>query len=243
MIKVWRDSWVPRGPSLRPIAAKGCCRVNKVSNFLKGNGSWDIVLLNTFFTRADVQVIRAIRTSPSQEEGFISWFPGKYGQFSVKPAYRLAMQEHVETHGNSACSARPEGDHPYWNLIWQARVPNKMRSFAWRVAVDALPTNECKSRHHIPVHVACRVCGAMEDSFFHALVICPKSMELWDLMRQDWPLPAKEKLVDTGKEWLFDILAHHNKEVRAMIIILLWWIWSLLNDMLHDKMVPPPEIS
>ncbi|KAE8785892.1 protein transport protein sec24 [Hordeum vulgare] len=83
----------------------------------------------------------------------------------------------------------------------------------------------------------------MEDSSFHALVICPKALELWDLMRQDWPLLAKEKLVDTGKEWLFGILADHSEEVRAMITILLWRIWSLCNDMLHDKMVPPPEIS
>ncbi|KAE8809235.1 hypothetical protein D1007_14135 [Hordeum vulgare] len=175
-------------------------------------------------TKTNVQVIRETITSPSQEEDFISWFPDKFGQFSVKSTYYLALQQHVQTHDNGACSTRPERGRPCWNLIWQAKVPNKMHSFAWRVDVDALPTNECKARHHIPVHAACRVCGVMEDSSFHALVICPKSLELWDLMRQDWPLPAKEKRVDTGKEWLFGILANHNEEVHAMTIILLWRI-------------------
>jgi hypothetical protein len=53
MIKVWWDPWIPRGPSLRPISAKGRRRLNKVSDFIQENGNWDINLLNNFFILAE----------------------------------------------------------------------------------------------------------------------------------------------------------------------------------------------
>ncbi|XP_020162306.1 uncharacterized protein [Aegilops tauschii subsp. strangulata] len=62
-------------------------------------------------------------------------------------------------------------------------------------------------------------------------------------MRQVWPLPAKEQVLDTGKEWLFTALQAQNEDVRAMVIMLLWRTWSLRNDMLHDKPTPLPDIS
>lgn len=198
---------------MRPISQKGRCRLNKVSDFIKENGNWDIELLQEFFIPADVQIIRGIRTSPSQDDDFLSWFPGKFGKFCVKSAYHLAMQEHIQKHGGGACSSRPEGDRPCWNLVWQARVPSKMRSFVWKVLVDALPTSACMVRHHIPVSASCRMCAATDDSSYHALVICPKSHELWEVMRQVWPLPAKEQILDTGKEWLFSTLQAQNEDV------------------------------
>ena len=64
-IRTWRDSWIPRGPVLKPITPKRRCRLNRVSEFLDHRGNWNIDLLNEQFWPVDVQVIQSIRTSPS----------------------------------------------------------------------------------------------------------------------------------------------------------------------------------
>ena len=37
-IRTWRDPWIPRGLSFRPVTPKRNCRLNRVSDFLNGNG-------------------------------------------------------------------------------------------------------------------------------------------------------------------------------------------------------------
>lgn len=38
-IRIWRDAWIPRPFSYRPISAQGTCRYRFVSELLSGNGS------------------------------------------------------------------------------------------------------------------------------------------------------------------------------------------------------------
>ena len=128
-----------------------------------------------------------------------------------------------------------EGDRPCWNLVWKAKIPPNMRSFAWKVLVGALPTGACMQWRHVTTSKGCRLCGASRDDTFHALVLCPRSLELWEVMRQVWPLPPNGKLLHTGDDWLFNILSAEKEDVRAMIIMLLWRIWSLRNDVLHTN--------
>ena len=39
-IRTWRDPWLPRPYSFRPITPKGNCSFNRASDFLDGNGAW-----------------------------------------------------------------------------------------------------------------------------------------------------------------------------------------------------------
>ena len=63
-IRTWRDPWIPRGPSFRPVTPKRNCRLNRVSDFLNGNGVWNTQLVREHFWPLDVQEILRIRTSP-----------------------------------------------------------------------------------------------------------------------------------------------------------------------------------
>uniref|UniRef100_A0A453LM54 Reverse transcriptase zinc-binding domain-containing protein n=1 Tax=Aegilops tauschii subsp. strangulata TaxID=200361 RepID=A0A453LM54_AEGTS len=64
LIRTWRDPWIPRGPSFRPITPKRHCRLNRVSDFLDIHGVWRLGLLQQHFLPADVVAIPKIRTSP-----------------------------------------------------------------------------------------------------------------------------------------------------------------------------------
>ena len=93
-----------------------------------------------------------------------------------------------------------------------------------------LATAACKVKRHISECEVCRLCGDSKDDSFHALIICPKSVAVWNTMRQVWPLPTNDELIYTGPEWLMSLLADRTEKIRAMIIMLLWRIWSVRND-------------
>jgi ribonuclease HI len=62
-------------------------------------------------------------------------------------------------------------------------------------------------------------------------------------MREVWDLPEKEELLNTGHEWLLDLLARSNEDTRARILMLVWRNWQLRNDAVHDKPNPPVEMT
>jgi hypothetical protein len=58
---------------------------------------------------------------------------------------------------------------------------------------------------------------------------------MWEV----WALPTRVQIRDTGHEWLFELLASQSVETQNMNIMILWRIWQLGNDILHEKPNPP----
>lgn len=114
-------------------------RVRFVSEFLNGNGSWNVELLRNYFLPCDVDEILKIRASPRLDEDTLAWGLGKLGIFSVKSAYDFAFEEAYRAN-TTASSLIPDGQRPLWKFIWSAEVPPTNRNFAWRVITDSLPT-------------------------------------------------------------------------------------------------------
>ena len=49
-IRVWRDNWIPRPFSFKPVSLQGRCRIRFVSDLLNANGSWKVELLQQYFS-------------------------------------------------------------------------------------------------------------------------------------------------------------------------------------------------
>jgi hypothetical protein len=57
-VKVWRDPWIPRPPgSRKPLSPRGTCRLQRVEQFLRLDGSWNEDLLNEYMIPVDVEEI------------------------------------------------------------------------------------------------------------------------------------------------------------------------------------------
>uniref|UniRef100_A0A453AS58 Reverse transcriptase zinc-binding domain-containing protein n=1 Tax=Aegilops tauschii subsp. strangulata TaxID=200361 RepID=A0A453AS58_AEGTS len=122
-IRTWRDPWIPRPSTFRPITPKGNCRLNRVADFIDDNGAWRVDRLREFFWPMDVDYILKIRTSPRNRDDFVSWFPEKSGLFTVRSAYKLATCDHNVAFANGSSSTNPDGNRIVWNRIWEANVP------------------------------------------------------------------------------------------------------------------------
>ena len=62
---------------------------------------------------------------------------------------------------------------------------------------------------------------------------------LWEAMRQVWSLPHDQLLINSGREWLPNLLLNCNEDERDRVLMLLWRIWHLWNDFTHGKEVSP----
>lgn len=72
-------------------------------------------------------------------------------------------------------------------------------------------------------------------SLLHA---CMHAADLWDVMARVWPIPGKELVIDSGKDWLL-LLADCSDVVCSMIIMMIWRIWQVRCDITHGKEAAP----
>jgi hypothetical protein len=89
---IWSDPWLPRGSTRRPITPKGRSLLTKVSDLIDPvSGTWDEQLVMDTFWPEDAHIILAIPTDPQMED-WPAWHYDSKGLFSVKSAYKLAVQ-------------------------------------------------------------------------------------------------------------------------------------------------------
>jgi hypothetical protein len=75
-----------------------------------------------------------IRLSNWNEEDFIAWHYEKSGMFSVRSAYKLALQLQQSEQRQEGSSRNPDGSRLIYKDIWSARVPPKVRA---RICLEA----------------------------------------------------------------------------------------------------------
>jgi hypothetical protein len=122
-------------------------RIRRVSDLLDGHGNWKEELIRTKFIPVDADLILNIKSSRRMSEDILAWQPEKSGIFSVRSAYKLAFNELPEQCLFPATSSRADGSNPCWLKIWSAKVPPKVKIFAWKAASEALPYKLKRGMH------------------------------------------------------------------------------------------------
>ena len=89
----------------------------------------------------------------------------------------------------------------------------------------------------------CPLCRVSDEHSYHALVACSHARSVWEGMRRVWSLPHDKLLVNCGQEWLLNLLLNCNETQRDRVLMLIWRIYQLRNDLTHDKEVPPVDIT
>ena len=137
----------------------------------------------TIFVPADVEEILKIKLSYRTED-IIAWHFERSGIFSVKSAYKLALN--LDTLETYASSSENKNRRCLWQHIWKADIPPKIKIFAWPLTRNAPPTNVNKKARNIMKDDTCHICGIESESSYHAVLACPCSQALSEAMRTDW---------------------------------------------------------
>jgi hypothetical protein len=81
-----------------------------------------------------------------------------------------------------------------------------------------------------------------EDTY-HTFCRCPRAKQLWEGMREVWPLKELHEISNTGPEWLLHNLDMASEQERLMMLMTFWRIWHVRNEVVHHKQPPPMEAS
>ena len=122
-----------------------------------------------------------------------------------------------------------------WKLVWNADIPNKVRSFGWRLACDNLATKQNKCKRNLEIDSTCNICGMADENSFHAVVECTKAHALRDQLRGVWDLPGERVFIYNGPDWLLILLAKIKPRQRDLVLLVFWRAWFLRNDVVHNQ--------
>lgn len=196
IIRVWRDNWIPRPFSYKPISQQGTCRIRFVADLFNDNGAWKHDVITKYFLPADVDEIMKIKASPRLDDDVLAWAPGRFGMFSVKTAYELAFEE-AHRGSSVASSSNPSGRRRCWKDIWSGSLPPTVNFFAWRLATVSLPTWKNKHKIGLEVSSLCPICATEPEDNFHRMFYCPLARQLYKAMPEVWRLPDIMTMLNT----------------------------------------------
>ena len=99
-----------------PVSPQGRCRLRRVAELLDDRGNWRMDVLKQYFLPVDVEEIIKIRASARLGEDVLAWAPERSGVFSVRSAYRLALDERLRP-SSVAASRASDGRRAVWALL------------------------------------------------------------------------------------------------------------------------------
>jgi hypothetical protein len=232
---VWRDNWLPRDHDPTPVEKK-TSRLPRVDQlFIPGTKEWDVQVLEKFMWPHDVAEVRKIKVPANMDDDFLARQFDNRGLFTVKSAYLLAIRHRVEPPSAASGSKNVMTNPTKWDLIWKASVPQKVKIFGWRLAHEALGTEQNRCKRTMAVMPTCSICGRETEDGFHAVVACTKARALRHEVREVWDLPPESSFVRTCDDWLQIMLSAVDDLTRSRLLLLFWRCWYLRNDIVHAK--------
>ncbi|KAM0843073.1 hypothetical protein ACQ4PT_057951 [Festuca glaucescens] len=203
-----RDQWLPRASGLKITTLKKNSRKRWVNQL----------------------IIEAQSVSDR-----VAWHYETNGVFSVRSAYKLALQLKHRNRDIVSNSANADGNRPLWNCIWKAQVPPKVRVFAWKLATNSLPTKANKFRRKLEVCEKCDICGMESEDAYHAVNRCTKAAGLRHALRDHWKLPPEHTFRYSGNDWLLILLNQLDDSSSSRVLLLFWRAWHLRNNVIHEN--------
>lgn len=100
------------------------------------NKCWNLHLMHQLFLLFEVEEISSIPLNNLLPLDKLIWTETSNGLFTVRSAYKLAM----EIYGNSggASSSNNSNLRCFWKKLWRLPAPHKVRYFLWRACRDIL---------------------------------------------------------------------------------------------------------
>ena len=106
----------------------------------------------------------------------IIWRYNNNENFSVKSAYRVARrlqgEDRAESSTNSAYTK-------LWKVLWNLKIPNKIKVFGWRACADILPTRVNLVRRRVLTYDKCPICLREPENTIHVLWECAVVQDIW----------------------------------------------------------------
>ncbi|KAL5830904.1 hypothetical protein ACOSQ4_016258 [Xanthoceras sorbifolium] len=227
-ISVYDDPWIPRDSNFKVYSPRLLPDGTPISALIGAPGVWSRDLVQFYFRPEKAATILSIPLCSSPLSDTPSWHFDKLGCFSVKSAYRLALNAN-----NSASPSSSRTPPPWWKKLWSLPLPSKIKIFCWRACKEALPTKAGLFKRGIGDSILCPFCSRLPESSDHALWGCKARSSYWK------ECPFFSELSSFPAVDFFDRIAWVSSScsLKQLLVFVVgsWFAWSSRNLILHNS--------
>jgi len=120
--------------------------------------------------------------------------------------------------GRASCSDYGKKQEE-WKQLWNMKMPPKIKIFCWHLALNSIPTaSVLKSRNMVDTP-QCKLYGANEDTWDHALLHCTVSRCTWAQLDEDITELISTLSISNPKHWVFFMCSNVSKTDGILILI------------------------
>jgi hypothetical protein len=94
--------------------------------------------------------------------------------------------------------------------------------FSWRLCQDGLSTQLNRKTRGLEQSAMCQVCRREDETGYHAVVCCPKTVALRYELRKAWRILDEKQFSFTGPDWLLHLLSTIDDDSRDNTLMLFW---------------------
>ena len=189
-------------------------------------------MLDVIFLPHEAELIKSIPLSVQLPEDKLIWAGNNNGKFSVKSAYRLAVE-------GARFDSGPSSDdrilRRFWRYVWRIPVPHKVRHFAWRVCHNILPTKENLMRRKVLQDDWCEECKDEAKTTGHLFWRCPRDQEVWQHTKLHFSFDPHSISSFFDLLWNLMVVRKYDEERVAMVVTVAWAIWANRNEVRNGK--------
>ncbi|XP_030923348.1 uncharacterized protein LOC115950262 [Quercus lobata] len=232
MRKFW---WGQRGQESKIawVSWKKMCK----SKLNGGMGFRNLQAFNLAMLAKQAKTILNIPLNHSLPEDQIIWVGNKRGEFNVKSAYYIAVGvlDTMEEGESSSSDSRS----PLWKKLWHLNIPPKVRIFAWKMCMNALPTFVNLQRRGVNLCDICPACGKEPKSNFHVFVKCEAARKVWSCW-VDSPVNLLNGNMDIIDITLKIVESGTSHDLKVFFGVA-WAIWYNRNKIVHEASSQYPD--
>ncbi|XP_030929385.1 uncharacterized protein LOC115955407 [Quercus lobata] len=196
LIHIWNDKWLPTPTTFKVVSPP--CGFDDYPTVLAlidhDLRRWRADIVKSIFLPFEADTILNIPISYNLPKDKLIWVGNRKGVFSVKSAYYVALN--LMDCSNEGESSFGDPLERLWKKIWHLNIPSKIKNFAWRACLDALPTMVNLKKRGIGENGFCPCCGSELEAISHSIIRCEVAKRVWDC----WDVC----LVEDGQE-LYDV--------------------------------------
>jgi hypothetical protein len=236
-IELWKEPWLRSNECsyiTTPMLQGG--EHMKVADIMEtGSSRWNWSMINTMFNDRDIREIHNMAINSGGREDKRIWKFNNKGHYTVKSAYRYTMENLIDNE-----AYRVPGN---WMLIWNLRIPQRVKIFLWRVVRGCLPTRDRLQRKGIQCTDLCPHCETTFENEWHLFIGCDSAKKVW-MEAGLWDMIQEHVDNATGFENLcFSILAAAQEPIKSDIVMVLWCVWKRRNEKIWEEVEKPASLS
>ena len=228
-IDIWVDKWL-NGPATFSVLTRSNTLLDQSLVRLlidPVTGGWRDELVRQVFLLADVHSIPSIPLSVRMPWDKLVWAFTSKGNFTIRSAYKIAVADSMVTRMEGTSNGE---DHiTFWRRLWSLNVLNKIKSFAWQVCRNIIPTKVNLCHRQVIDDDMCEACGLGKETSGHIFWECEAAHEVWVQSGIIFETQGVRYNEFVNLVWYLIFIQHVGNDFLEMLFMIAWSMWHNRN--------------